>query len=168
MTRRVRRGRSSGPKNNIWSVVQMEDVSISTTPVDVVIMAPGEWQPAGSGFEHATLLRIRGWLSASKGTAVGVGSLQMAIYVVDEDALTIGALTTALYAEEDVIWTGGVQFGASSASVEAPPSVPFNIDIKSMRKISSATDIRLTLESSVTGLCFVSGLMRALIRKGGN
>jgi len=171
MSRRMRRGVSRGPKNNIWSVVQIEDTSISTTPVLAVIAKSSEWQGSGTSFQHATLLRIRGWLSLAKNISqLASGSCQMAIYVVDEDAANISALSTALYTDEDVIWTGGVQFpdtGVGNVEGAGGPT-QFDVDVKSMRKIRTGSEVRLTLTSSETGLCQASGVIRALIRKGGN
>ncbi len=170
MARRSRRGFSRGPKNNIWTVVQIEDLVISLTPFEANIVQPSEIQGAATSFQRFTLLRIRGWLSAAPNVVnVAAGSFVWAIYVTDEDAVVRGPLDTILYTDDDVLATGGVQFGISGAgAVERNVGKTWDIDVKAMRKIDSGKEVRLTVESSVGNLTMISGVIRGLVRKGGN
>ncbi len=168
MARRLRRSISRGPKNNVWSVVLLEQALVDDTPtVEAVIVAAGEWQPASSGFEHATLLRIRGWLTASASFVASDSQVLFAmIYVVDKDAASANPLNATSYAEEDVLWTGGWAWPQrGTGAVERDVSQQMLIDVKSMRKIDSGRDVRLALRASSTTVLEVSGIVRALIRK---
>ena len=168
MARRGRRSFSKGPKNNVWSVVILEDVLVDDTPtIEASIAVPGEWQPAASGFEHATLLRIRGWLTATAVQGLtAVQSLFAVIYVVDSDAPSTNPLSANTYSEEDVLWTYGWSWtdgGAGSVEKVTVPAI--HVDVKAMRKIDSSREVRLALRCSSTVVVSVAGVIRALIRK---
>jgi len=167
-----RRGRSvsRGPKNNIWTVVLLDNQAISTSVVEANIVEPDDWQPSTSGFERATLLRVRGWLAfTGNQPSLVVSSMFAAIYVTDADDSVNSPAAVATYTKEDVLWTWGVQVPAiESGGIEAVPMTYVAVDIKAMRKIDSARELRLTLVGSVAFTGTVSGVLRALIRKGGN
>jgi len=168
MARRFRRASGNrGPKNNVWTVLVFDDQVISTSVIEGVIVATNDWQPSSSGFEHATLLRIRGWLSLSRNEANdGVGTMYMLIYVTDANAGVVNPSLATTYVNEDVIWTAGVTFSSQqAASLEANPIVQVDVDVKAMRKINSAQQVRIALVSTSTGLVVVGGILRALIRK---
>ncbi len=168
MAHRRTRSRSSGLKNNMWSVVLLEDVLIPTAAVEAVIVEPDEWQAATTGFEHATLLRIRGWLSISRITTVAsLHTIAMVIYKVDQDSAAVSGLVGLTYTEEDVLWSGGCNFSTISTTVGPEGLVPvqFDVDVKAMRRIDSGTDIRLSVVSNVNNASRISGVLRALIRK---
>ena len=172
MGRRVRRGfsRSRGPKNQIWTVLVIEDVAVSNTAVDQIIVASADWSRGGS-FEKATILRTRGWLSvASDPTQTVRSGFFAAVYHVDEDNVAVAADAAALYSDEDVLWTGGFMIPAGNAgAVEIPPVFVFDIDVKSMRKTNNGQELRLALVAGTSGLTTrVSGVLRALVRVGGN
>ena len=169
--RRVGRGGySRGPKNNIWSVIQIEQATLDGTVVDADIVQSSEWQGSGTSFQRATLLRIRGWLSVTQ-TAVDTdaGTAVFAIYVVDANAAAISPRNTSLYTDEDVLWTWGTQFGGRGVgAVETAQAFNATIDVKSMRKLNTAMDVRLAMIATSAAPCLVSGVVRGLIRKGGN
>jgi len=170
MARRRGRSVSRGPKNNIWTVVILDVVSITTSVTEANIVEPDDWQPSTSGFERATLLRIRGWLcAASIPTDVNAASLMAMIYVCDADDSVNSPSAVASYTKEDVLWSYGWSWpGANAASVEKPSSTTVMVDVKAMRKISSAQEVRLSVVGSDATTATVSGVLRALIRKGGN
>jgi len=171
MTRRRSRGfsRASGPKNQLWTVFVAEQLNIQSSITELVLVQSSDWA-IGGGLERATLLRIRGWFSAAPLKAdVSKGALFACIYKVDEDGLPVSPLTAAMYTDEDVLWTGGMQVsGVTAGTVEARPGFQFDVDVKSMRRFTSGEEIRLSLATAV-GLDFdLSGVMRCLVRKGGN
>ena len=77
-SRRVRRAGGRGPKNNVWSVVLIENQVVDTTTIEGDIVNSGDLQAAASGFQRFTLLRIRGWLSVSR-VSCGVSRERAAI-----------------------------------------------------------------------------------------
>ena len=168
--RRFRSAVSRGPKNNIWSVVLLDEVVVGTAAVEGDIVNAAELQGAGTGFQRYTLLRIRGWLSVSKPVASVVAqNLFMIIYTTDANAGTVDALNATTYAVEDILWTGGVGYPANGVgAVEAQPPTQIHVDVKAMRKIDTSRDVRFAFEGSAVGTMTVSGLLRGLVRKGGN
>jgi len=166
---RIRRtyAKKSGPKNNVWTAVTLANVVVSTTTIEVDIVDPDEWQPATTGFEHATLLRIRGWLSLSRNeTNDASGTMFMMIYVTDEDDGVHDPSLPATYNTEDVIWTSGCAFSSQQASsLEVGPTIQLDVDVKAMRKIDSSRQVRLALVATSNNLVLVGGVLRALVRK---
>ena len=169
---RRRRGTSSsrGPKNNRWVNLVVEQDSFSTTPVESNLVQKSDWQTSTAAFEKATLLRVRGWLSMSiDGTIATDATVFGMIYVVDEDAGVQDASDPATYADEDILWTGGHYFGpGDTASIERAQSYDTVIDIKSMRKIHTGMQVRLSLVTDVAVNCISSFAIRSLLRIGGN
>jgi len=167
---RGRSGVSRGPKNNVWSVVLAQNVALSDTIIEAVIVNPAEWQGSANSFQRATLLRIRGWLSyCSDAEDASAGAFFACIYVVDENENALSPLTAATYTDDDVLWTGGVQSGSlGTGAVETRIPYVWDVDVKAMRKLDSSREVRLSVVCT-TGLDgrFSCGL-RALVRKGGN
>jgi len=171
----ARRGRGGfrrprGPKNNAWSILIVEEQAVSTVAIEADVVNSGEWE-SGSSFERATLLRLRGNLSVSMPkTNTTINTIFLAIYLVDLNAGVKAPNTVAFYTDEDVLWSTAVLFQAGVAgSLEVPPTVQIPVDIKSMRKMTSGTEIRLTMISTTAAQNInVSGVLRGLIRMGGN
>jgi len=161
---------SRGPKNNIWSVILIDNQVVDTTVVEGDIVNNGDLQAAATGFQRFTLLRVRGWLSITKPPENTVAaSIFMIIYVTDLNAGTVDPTNATKYTEEDILWTGGVQFeGAGAGAVEVATPIVLDIDVKAMRKIDTSRDVRFSFLSTGVGGIVVSGLMRGLVRKGGN
>ena len=139
---RRRRGASArrGPKNNVWSVALLEESTIISTAGEIDIVDPTDWRNSSAGFERATLLRIRGFVSiAAEATLAATSVVNMAIYVTNDDDVGPGnPSATAFYVEDDVLWSRVLQLPAGHASVvERPPTFNFEVDVKAMRKITS-------------------------------
>ena len=164
MARRTRGVRASrGPKNNIWSVVLLENVTVSTGVVEANVLESAEWQGAMTSFQHATILRVRGWLSvASLAATSATNTFTAAIYVVDEDDAALAPNNALLYTDEDVLWTAGF-----TATGPGNKGQNFDVDIKAMRRINSGQEMRLTMVAAANGF-LVGGAIRALVRRGGN
>jgi len=170
MTRRRRAVASRGPKNNIWSVILIENLVISTTTIEADIITAQDIQATTTGFQRYTLLRIRGWVSMAKAvTSTTHVSMFMCIYVTDADAGVIDPTSANAYVDEDILWTGGALFEASGAgAVEPAQPLQFNIDVKAMRKIDTGRDVRFAVVATNAGNVRMSATLRALTRKGGN
>ncbi len=172
MSRRrgTRRSVSRGPKNNIWSVVLIDGVSVGSGITEGDIVNAGDLQAPLTGFQRYTLLRIRGWLSIAHGiAALADQSVFMIIYVTDADAGTQDPSDATTYTDEDILWTGGLQLAGYVAGAVTPQKgTDINIDVKAMRKIDTSRDIRFAFTQTTNGDTLVSGVLRALVRKGGN
>jgi len=167
--RRAAGRRSSGPKNNLWVALVVEQDPVSTTPIESNLVQKSDWA-IGASFERATILRVRGWISCSvDGTIATDVTLFGMIYLVDEDAGVQDASIPATYADEDILWTGGHYFGpGDTASIERAPSFDWDVDIKSMRKMNTGSQLRLSFVSDVAITVVTSFTLRTLLRLGGN
>ena len=170
MARQRRSVRASrGPKNNIWTVVQVSNAAQSSSPSGADIVIASDWV-ASAGFERATLLSIRGYISAAPDVVdVSTGSLAMLIYIADKDTANVDPQAVATYTEEDVLWTGGAQAsGQGIAAIEARPSFNWEVNVKSMRRITNGEDVRIGAAASVGLDWRWTFVLRALLRRGGN
>ncbi len=162
-----RRGASRGPKNNVWTVILFDELTVDDTPaVEGVIVAVTDWSGA-TGNEKATLLRIRGYLTvALLGAASTNKPVFMAIYISDKDTGVLSPTGVAAYTDEDILWTGGVSLPAVISGEGHTQHI--EIDVKSMRRINSSQEVRITMQGAAAGTVSVSGVLRGLVRKGGN
>jgi len=164
-----RRSVSRGPKNNIWSVVLLESAAIGAGITEGDIVNASDMQAPLTGFQRYTLLRIRGWLAVSKAIGATADAGFMMIYVTDADSATDDPSVAATYTDEDILWTGGYEFSPFVVgALEPSQNVRIDIDVKSMRKIDTSRDVRFAFTQNLNGSTTVSGVLRALVRKGGN
>jgi len=164
------RARSSGPKNQVWAALALVGIVVDDTPVvSANIVQSLDWVARG-GFERATLLRIRGWLSFTPPVAVPstifwcVGRVDNGVGVAALDPTLV-----ATYVNEDILATGGQAVAVTAAANDLiVPNV--DVDIKAMRKISVADEIRLAMRTTGPAAAgwTVNGVLRALVRIGGN
>jgi len=165
---RIVRGRRSGQKNQVWVSTVANDVQFDDTPaIEFNIVQGSDWEVTGSA-EKATVLRIRGWMVVNKDISQASCDWFCGIYMVDEDAGVQTPAGLGLYTDEDVLWsTGG---GSANLSTTASGNQDFReIDVKAMRRIGNGQQIRMTFASNVSGVNFsMSGVTRALVRRGGN
>ena len=170
--RRIARSgrRSSGAtKNQLWIPTIMDEVTVNSSGVEVVLCNGTDWA-IGGGFEKATILRVRGWLSFTLDPLNTVaGGIAMMIYHVDEDDTGVSPIAAVVYTDEDVLWTQGFAWGAGNAgAVEARRGYHFNVDVKSMRKTNNGSDLRLSLDSfNASQGSAMTGVLRVLLRKSG-
>ena len=152
--------------NNVWTAVVMAQVLMDTTSQQAVIVTPDEWQAASTGFKHATLLRIRGWISIAKVQAVDTAQgIFLAIYVDDQTSGSASPGVAATYNTEDILWSGGVSFaGSDAASLESLTSFNLDVDVKAMRRIDSGESVRFVFTSTVNSAAVISGVLRGLVR----
>ncbi len=163
-----RRPGKTGPKNQVWANVLLNGVAVDDSPViGSNIVQSSDWA-LGNAAERATLLRIRGALVVRKGVSLAATEMMACIVVMDED-IASGAVEPWLigtYADEDVLWTATIATPATGASDGWSGHIP--VDVKAMRRITSGQDVRILLQTNATVNVVVSGLLRGLVRKGGN
>jgi len=163
-------GRRS-PKNNVWTTVVPVEQSLAvgaTTGLNVVVDT--DWQRAAGANERATLMRIRGWIDVINKLGAGSfagGALLAYALLTDEDASNASAADPATYVEEDILWTGGGCFPFSGAGA-AGGNVRLPIDIKAMRKMRVGMNVRVVLTNATDNIVSISGVVRGLLRIGGN
>ena len=172
-----RRGRSravrGGPKNQVWAVSVADDITNPSTTTTVLanLVAETDWASSGSSAEAATVLRVRGWLSMRQTAAAGVGSpggIFMYIIKQDDDAVFPDGSAASTYADEDILWTGGVYVPSLGDLTVRSFIKDWVIDVKVMRKIRTGQNLALIATNTTTGAMQFSGVIRSLVRKGGN
>ncbi len=161
-----RRAFSRGPKNYIWTAVLLENVTVATTVLrGENIVTASDWVTSAQGFERATLLSVRGWISWHNLGSVSVDCKFMIVKQGDTEP-DIDAANILSYTEEDVLWTGGDVVPASTVAANGNPFVMhYDIDIKAKRKLSSGNDIALFIAPNGASVT-VSTVLRALVDRG--
>jgi len=167
--RRTSRATRKGQNNQTWGAVVFEQTVDDAPAIEVEIMTGADWS-VGSGLERATLLRVRGWLSAvpSSPVATADGGLYLQVYLTDVDSPLGQPPDTALAYVEDSLWTGGTMFGPGHANaVEGLRAYQFSFDVKAMRRVTSDQSLRLIMVTTSARFMVVGGLARALVRRSG-
>ena len=173
----TRRSSSRGPKNNVWTAIILNEVLLAAGANSVSsIVTSADWSNEPFG-ERATVLTIRGWLSVtaqadtltkSEGQIFWyIGKVDGALPIVDIPV----ADSVVTYTQTNILDTGG--FVASSVlggvgGLAAQRSHSWEVNVKTMRKIRSGEDINLMVTNGTGDDIRVGGVLRALLRKGGN
>ena len=162
-----------GPKNNLWSVVLQDELSLGGGgALNSNIVQGSDWERASGSSERSTLMTIRGWLSVQSRPTAGVansaGSLHAYIGVFDEDETPPGADLASTYGDEDILWTGGYSYGAAGDMADVDQAFNVIFEVKAQRKVRNGQKVVLSLQSGLTTAVQVSGVQRALLRLGGN
>jgi len=161
---------SKGPKNNVWTTVLMDEFGVALGVTQQFnIVQDSDWTVVG-GSERSTVLRIRGWVADHNKDTSGVrpeGAWFGYITVQDEDAAASPADVSVTYADEDILTTIGGVFTVTDTAATGHVT-EINIDVKSMRKLRTGQQLRLIITNASTASMDVSGVVRALLRRGGN
>ena len=176
MARRRTSSRASrrGPKNQVWTVgaVVGDNVPASTTTQLSAIVAGSDWEASSAAGEKATCLRIRGWLGVRQNTDGGgigsAGALFLYIARQEETVSLSDGSNASTYANEDILWTGGISLPGHGDLSARSFSTDFLIDVKAMRKLRNTQVIRLVVTNASLGAVTFNGVIRALVRMGGN
>ncbi len=163
-----RGGGKKGPVNQVWTVIVAEEVGIGPGTIQAFnIVQDSDWAQSG-GSERATILRTRGaWSVTNKfvpGSFAG-GAVMMAIFLLDEDAASPDPSSSVNYVDEDVLWSGSVQLPFVDAGT-APQAERWIIDVKAMRKLRKGQELRLVVANGSLATVEVTGVLRALVRRG--
>ena len=148
-------------KNYVWTAVRVNlqpDPGISPLKADIV--APINWRQAATGFQHATLVAIRGWICITTNEASELRST-CAIIKTGEEEPTDDPNLVVMYENTDVLWTGGAVFGPTTA--QGP--VYHSINVKVKRKINTDEEIRFVCnnEGLATNDPIFFGILRGLV-----
>jgi len=176
MARGQRRAfRRTGPKNNQWSVVLLQEVLLAASgQTESIIVGDTDWTFPGG--ETATILTVRGYLSVCAQNDLlskQEGAVLWYIGTQDKDISLAAAPEVAdTYLEERILTTGGHIFPeveAAAAGVQVVrPTRDWDINVKTMAKIRSGTDLRFVIANRTANDIRITGVFRALLRKGGN
>ena len=172
--RRPRRfARAGGPKNNVWTTVLQDEISIGAAGIlNSNIVQGTDWERASGATESATCMSIRGHLTVQSriiaGTANGPGAYFAYIGVFDEDETPPDASLSSTYADEIIMWTGGHMFGAAGDTFDESQVFHVEFDVKVQRTITNGKKIVLSQSNGLTTGIQCAGVQRALLRLGGN
>ena len=86
----------------------------------------------------------------------------------DAGAPVVSASAASTYADADILWTGGTMFPGAGVNAAHPNSHNWDFDVKSMRKIRTRLSCDVVATNNCVNSVEVSGVIRALIRLGGN
>ena len=133
------------------------------------LVEPSDWTAVGSA-ERATILRVRGWLTFQP--PLGVPSTAFAIISLMDEDIGVGGsspVDVATYGDEDILWTYGTSVAVTAAATDLVMATE-KVDIKAMRKITSGMDLRISFETNGPAAAgwTVNGVLRTLVRRGGN
>ena len=154
--------------NQVWTVVLAEEVTIPTASTQAFnIVQDSDWSVAGSS-ERATILRVRGrWSFTNKFTTGSNdgGAVMAFIILVDSDAGDPDPSTSSSYVDEDVLWARSVEMPFVDTGT-APAPYDWDIDVKAMRKIRKGQELRMIMSNNSADSVRITGVMRALVRRG--
>jgi len=153
----------------IWVSVGVQASLLETTLDIASLVISADWATT-AGFDRATILGLRGWLSVSQvatGTASDSPGVWLAIYKCGEDspANSMSPFNAQDYVDFDVLWCGGQGGGISTTGANTWPSV--DINVKARRKINSGEQLRLaaTVATDTASPRFnVNGMLRTLLQ----
>lgn len=157
-TRRFKRG----PKDYIWCSVLIESDTVATTALQGEnIITETDWR-AGTGFERATMLTIRGYVTCHN-LSSAANDVKMCIAKQGDAEATLDAASIVTYNEEDVLWTGGMLF--PSAVEPQAQSFTWDIHVKAKRKLTVGDDVAFFIAPN-GGSVLWSCVLRGLVDKG--
>ncbi len=171
MARNRSRSVKRGPKNQVWTTILNQSVTIiaGATKTGTNIVQDDDWSGA-NGQERATILRVRGWFSLVNKFATGSfagGGFFAYVGLYDNDELSAPANLAGTYAAEDIMATWGKEFAFTDTGTVGDVWSEV-IDIKAMRKIRTGQALRFVATNSTANDAKISLVIRALVRKGGN
>jgi len=164
MARRTFRGVRKS-KNYIWTAVRVNlqpDPGISPLKADIV--SPPQWRASATGFQHATLVSVRGWVAITNTeTPTDEQRSTCAIIKTGEEEPTDDPSLVVMYENTDILWTGGAVFGTGQVGVGI---VYHDINVKVSRKINTDEEIRFVCnnEGLATSDPIFFGVLRGLVQ----
>lgn len=169
--RRTYGRRSIRRKGNLtWITVVVKASVLENVATQIAqLVIPSDWSIA-TGFDRATLLAVRGWLTVTQQGAATAAEATAAYWAVAcQDVSSADVMNPSVasdYDDYDVLYSGGLAMtaAASTASLVAPA---LDVQFKSKRRLTSQEEVSL--------FCFVdidtatpranfNGVLRALIR----
>ena len=164
---RVRRAFSKGVKNQIWSVLLVDQLSVATTSsFSANIVQASDW--AAITGQRATMMAMRGYISISgnnSGSAKIEGALFGYIGTLSEAAgTTPPAEVAGTYTEPTILDTFGhawedVAVGVTRNTFDHP------VNVKTKRTIDTSTNIVLAMANESGNTIEITCVIRTLMRK---
>jgi hypothetical protein len=154
----------------IWITTVVSASMLEATALDYgLLVIPTDW---GSqvGFDRCTLMGIRGWVSYSQqaaATAAEATGFYTAVYVTDA-SVTVNSMdpsTATEYQDFDTLWTDGMSLTQTTGT--AGPFLSRQIDIKTRRKLTSASSVRaagFVDSDTATPRVNINGVFRSLLK----
>ncbi len=157
---RARRFVPKKQKDLIWfPVISVNELVAASASSTNNIVQAADWI-GSAGFERATLLAVRGWISIHRNNAVqGAWFAYIGKFNVGETIPAANAIAT--YGDEDIMWSGGGGFLATSVDMGSQVV----INVKSKRKIDKNTVISCEIEASIADLR-INLVLRGLVDRG--
>lgn len=153
----------------IWITSIIEETLIEGNLDIALLVIPTDWSQ-NAGFDRATLLSIRGWLhpvQIAASTSTEATGIWMSIYKTDQ-AVPVNSNDphdATEYNVNDTLFTCGL--GLSLTTGTSAPGTPFEVNVKSRRKLTSADSIRLAYTiptDTATPRVNVIGCLRCLLQ----
>ena len=159
-------------KDLIWVTTMIEASILENTPTDICIaVTPSDWSGGNIGFDRATLMSVRGWISYSQqaaATAAEATGMYLALYLTDVQvaANAMDPSNATEYSAFDTLWTDGMSLTATTGT--AGPFLARQLDVRSRRRMTTQTDVRIAAQVSAdtAGAPRVNfnGCVRSLLR----
>ncbi len=149
--------------NLIWAAsVIVPNTPLAAGAFDQTILIEGaDFQGGDTGSMKVTTQRVIGYLSFVINSAVDT-AMNAVILKMDENDLATGdfdPVAPATYVDEDVLWSHGIQWEASSITHET-----VRIDIPTKRVIKRGQQLRLIIKPT-GGPILMTGVIRVLARR---
>ena len=157
VARRASRRHASGDRELVWTSLISAAGVVSTTPIGFDIVEPVDWERSSVAQEHATLVRIRGSLALSP--LVAESQYNAVIIVINSGRGTPDPSSAQVLVDEDILWT----FADLAAVTITGQALQVNIDVKSKRKITSSTDVRMVEVCDTTSGYASTYVLRGLL-----
>ena len=154
----------------VWITTVIAASILEATPTDIgLLVIPSDWGNQ-QGFDRATVMGIRGWLSYAQQaaiTAADASGSYLAIYVTDQSvaANSMDPSTATEYQDFDTLWTDGMCLTQTTGT--AGPFLARQLDIKARRRITSASAVKLAMtvdSDTATPRVNVNGVVRTLLK----
>jgi len=154
----------------VWVTTVVAASLLESTPTDIgLLVIPSDWAVT-AGFEHCTLMGIRGWLSWTQeaaATAADATGTYMAIYVTDQAvaANSMDPTTATEYSDFDILWTDGGSLNTGAGTGQPFPAR--QLEIKTRRRLTSVQSVRLAAAvdgDTATPRVGYNGVIRSLLK----
>lgn len=172
----MRRARTSSRRsvrrkgNLTWITVVVKASILENTATQIAqLVIPSDWSIA-TGFDRATLLAVRGWLTVTQqgaGTAAEASAAYWAVACQDVSSADVMNPSVASdYDDYDVIFCGGLGLTAAASTVSLMPPAE-QVHFKAKRRLTSQEEVSLFAFVDIdtaTPRANFNGVLRALIR----
>ena len=159
--------------DQIWVPFVNVNIAIGTgSQVTTSIVDGADWADASTGLERATMMSIRGYITAAPNPLSSSGNtvFQAALAIVHEDAVSgFASLGSNQAYIEDILWTAGVSRHSTGDLTAVTHMVRSNIipvNVQTRRRITDQQAIALAINVPSAGNSWTyTVVLRTLIRR---